>query len=1234
MVHVGAAEGAAPGGDGAAGPADVDIPYPAPLLPELAPVAAYIARLLHSTRGVLAKVWREGEPEDVSEAAAEADAHSRVGNADADDGGITRRLGDGLRRDKSNFRAGDLAELKRAMREGTLNTDTPPPDCPCVFEWARMLPSRWKEQFSVAERAAQAWEGGVGDYFAEDFVQPAAERLPDGACRPRTPGGATCLLDNWSRVARRVLRSLQGHETIRPHHHVPVKVQLVLAAVGAEEAGEGIAVIYVYSYEIKSPEGKSRLTQLYSTATRCMREMGDPAWRKRLAQPTVGRHRRTIELFAPFLWRLDRILLQLPHEAIMVFRGIDCRVADDYEMTTLVPWASHTSTSTDRDVSWGFMKETAGTFFIVLAESVACVSFFSWLPDEDEWLMHTQCVLQVASKLDPSLQQMLGTNHDIVVMFQCDRRGGGAEDPRQKVENALMAARESALIFGPFLETFVEPTVASAPAGGGAGSTGPLLKAFNAFMHDPHSQVAVLVGDGGTGKTSAGLRLVNEALSVTVSSAPEGTDGQVLPVFVSLPAVAKLLCRKPSAGWTPLVDHIRLSLSLSSEAELAELQRRPLLLLLDSVEEAVGAHSLLKLHTLLEIGGIRLCDWPLAQVVFTVRGELLEHEGITPSNLGGPCETWRLQPFTPELADKYADNVASITVRQLAREIGPLWIDDAKVAQKLHRLPCPPPEFAAAKTLQEETRRLVRSGLPLRKASEEAANGEPGQRCFQEVMAAIRGHYAAIRAADETLLSTAFVATMVVAAGRDLDPEALNVDARREVYAAWCKNTVRRRLPRVAGKLKDVPCPSRAPVLRRRESWARRLSRRLSGASEAREELAPFGELDEEAQIDLVLHFCMDLAVSEIMLQVDDSAFRLYACLHRMVRVGDVVRHYHGQLERRYNRILLEAAPLRLQSTKNDDALLSFRHSTVHDHLAVERFRLHFEDQAASRSGVEVPPYVSKRMEAARSFTQRVSMLSRKRHPGFDKWLAEAAAASGPEAVQAVKVIQGSGIISLILMRLCMFLLAAAVGMIIVWSFLYGDWPNGLTWIVFVSPHFGDFIGTVCLGLDTPVQRRVNAATWAAGCVLFAAASAMRIVRDCEWEKDHDDVRAGFDGSCIQHHLLFTLGIGLPFMLLYPTHSIQYFAAGLLNMAIWRYESQADVCISFLLVGLTEAAFLAFIVLDSTIWSAPWWITYSGGGESNVSSVAVDVLFALLWAKALYGMIVHCPRPLAPVEEG
>eukprot|EP00662_Eupelagonemidae_sp_cell21_P038258 gene38258-8020_t len=56
----------------------------------------------------------------------------------------------------------------------------------------------------------------------------------------------------------------------------------------------------------------------------------------------------------------------------------------------------------------------------------------------------------------------------------------------------------------------------------------------------------------------------------------------------------------------PLVDHLQKQLNLHSDGELRELQRRPVLLVLDCLDDCVGQQSVLMQHPLAELGGVDL----------------------------------------------------------------------------------------------------------------------------------------------------------------------------------------------------------------------------------------------------------------------------------------------------------------------------------------------------------------------------------------------------------------------------------------------------------------------------------------------------------------------------------------------------------------------------------------------------------------------------------------------------
>eukprot|EP00662_Eupelagonemidae_sp_cell21_P013481 gene13481-41553_t len=157
---------------------------------------------------------------------------------------------------------------------------------------------------------------------------------------------------------------------------------------------------------------------------------------------------------------------------------------------------------------------------------------------------------------------------------------------------------------------------------------------------------------------------------------------------------------------------------------------------------------------------------------------------------------------------------------------------------------------------------------------------------------------------EKSLLQVAFTASMIVSASGAIDTRKLAECPRRELYSAWIKAHISRSLGRLTSQLMQEGCVE----------WPK---------------------MDED-RLRCVLRFCQDLATCEPAVEVLPH-LHLQARVHRVMRVGAVCVLQLGDLPRKYNRRLLQAAPLRLESVMRDSAQLSFRHSTVHDHLMAEK---------------------------------------------------------------------------------------------------------------------------------------------------------------------------------------------------------------------------------------------------------------------------------------------------------
>eukprot|EP00662_Eupelagonemidae_sp_cell21_P022604 gene22603-57329_t len=74
---------------------------------------------------------------------------------------------------------------------------------------------------------------------------------------------------------------------------------------------------------------------------------------------------------------------------------------------------------------------------------------------------------------------------------------------------------------------------------------------------------------------------------------------------------------------SPIVEQLRRQLNLNEGAEMDELKKRNILLVLDSLEECVGDHKLLLWKSLLELGGLTLEEWTKLRVVVKLRNPQL-----------------------------------------------------------------------------------------------------------------------------------------------------------------------------------------------------------------------------------------------------------------------------------------------------------------------------------------------------------------------------------------------------------------------------------------------------------------------------------------------------------------------------------------------------------------------------------------------------------------------------------
>eukprot|EP00756_Hemistasia_phaeocysticola_P037727 Hpha_TRINITY_DN16715_c3_g2::TRINITY_DN16715_c3_g2_i3::g.76225::m.76225 len=181
---------------------------------------------------------------------------------------------------------------------------------------------------------------------------------------------------------------------------------------------------------------------------RSLREYGDPTVRQTLAVEKAVRHKKVIARFALLIRRLDNFLAALTCPIVgMVFRGISVRVAERYRTGTHMVWPALSSTSCDSEVARAFMAGT-GTLFIVAHRRGVDISWASVFEAEKEFVVPTNTVLTVMSKMPENLLTLLETTSDVVVVMEDVE--GRQLGTREGVDLALLAIVEGAFVYEDF----------------------------------------------------------------------------------------------------------------------------------------------------------------------------------------------------------------------------------------------------------------------------------------------------------------------------------------------------------------------------------------------------------------------------------------------------------------------------------------------------------------------------------------------------------------------------------------------------------------------------------------------------------------------------------------------------------------------------------------------------------------------------------------------------------------
>ena len=359
-----------------------------------------------------------------------------------------------------------------------------------------------------------------------------------------------------------------------------------------------------------------------------------------------------IKSFQPFIAKLQRLISCLPKKVLTVFRGITVNVSSKYRVGTKLVWNAFTSTSVVPKAARAFMDKNGegGTFFVIVSkEGAADVRFASPFQGEQEFLYTSNIVFQVQWKLSPTLLRMMGKQYDVIVMQQI---GKEALHPGEQARAIRDVMCHTLAIFEDYLTEYVEGRVTDDQKVAADDDAKQLLQVATEWLDTDSAGPLCLVGDGGTGKTSAAIAIMSHFMQQSKSeenlqshltacnsfhhNSEYGeyafSEKEVFPIFVALPTIGEKVCKRGGID-----SFIQSMFGIEDEGGLAALsQEYRVVVILDSLDEVGLSRETIDnalrgngLNSRRSILGLHEWCSTNCRVIVTTRNEYLLSVGVT-----------------------------------------------------------------------------------------------------------------------------------------------------------------------------------------------------------------------------------------------------------------------------------------------------------------------------------------------------------------------------------------------------------------------------------------------------------------------------------------------------------------------------------------------------------------------------------------------------------------------------
>ena len=353
------------------------------------------------------------------------------------------------------------------------------------------------------------------------------------------------------------------------------------------------------------------------------------------AQTAVG---TTINLFSPLLARIDVFLCRMPIDRRTLFRGIRAPInLGAYAPGMLMFWSALSSTSRDYKVA----HEFGNTLFVVHVHNASTIDFLTYFPEEEECLLPSFTWMKAMGAMSPTLLRMLGSTCVYITV----QAVGDSPTTGQIIERLQHRKTHTEHLFADFMKGYVEARLyPSPPPIPSDAQTLPMFRYAEDVLLSEAGSHFLLLGPGGTGKTSAALALYCHL--VASAKVTTGTQLPVIPVFVPLPGIQRL-----ESDASLLDEALRTALGVETDDMDALLAQTCVVVIFDSLDECnVGVQTLFPL-----LDKTSYCR--RARVVVSSRPEAVAGQYGRALSHTQPCAIQYVQPFTVDDVSTYVTNV-------------------------------------------------------------------------------------------------------------------------------------------------------------------------------------------------------------------------------------------------------------------------------------------------------------------------------------------------------------------------------------------------------------------------------------------------------------------------------------------------------------------------------------------------------------------------------------------------